>query len=47
MIELVTMLLSVVGPAGMGSGLKIVAGLVDRFAPATEGSVKTSIALSA
>lgn len=36
MIELITMLFSVVGPAGMGSGLKIFAGIVDRFSAASE-----------
>ena len=43
MIELITMLLSVVGPAGMGSGLKIAAGLVDRFAAAGEAREKREI----
>ena len=43
MIELITMLLSVVGPAGMGSGLKIVAGVVDRFSASHEAREKREL----
>lgn len=44
MIELITIMLSAVGPAGMGSALKIFAGLIDRWAAGNEAREQREIA---
>lgn len=43
MISLITMLLSAVGPAGIGSGLKIFAGLIDSWSAASETREKREL----